>query len=583
MQVIFNSIDVKGFLSIGESKIELNNQGTVYVVGRNESPGTPSSNGAGKSSIFEAILYTLTGTTLRGTTDVINMYWKGFCEVTLDLTVDGVNYTIMRTRSHPVHGNNLKLTKDGIDISGDKLRKSEQILETELGQLTSSLISSVIILGQGLPNKFTDLKPAARKERLEELSQTSDFINELKTRLTLFSKRHTITMNESKIEEGKLTTTISIAEDTLKRKGAELVRLTEQLNGTNSLSEDEVEKLQKTVDNHNQELNQLNETVGIIQQKLSQVSSMISTNEMTIRTRNAESSRYTSEMNRLATSSCPTCGQYIQSPTKVSELRNNYANKLNAINDEISKLRENNNSLSLMQQNLSNNIAETSKKQTKLSSEIIELHSKLSEAKSKIESITIQINSINDELSRSRNELEIARLELGGVRDRINQENTYIGILDYLTKKSSKEFRGYLLSGIVNYLNSKVKAYGQQLFGTESLALILEDNKIYIEYDNRPYENLSGGEKQRADLAMQFSLRDMLMNNLGFTCNMLVIDEGFDNLDEAGVNALVGLINSKSNIDSVFTISHHTLSIPFDKTLCVTKDLTKVSTVSELI
>ena len=288
-------------------------------------------------------------------------------------------------------------------------------------------------------------------------------------------------------------------------------------------------------------------------------------------------------MNKLVTSSCPTCGQYIQSPTKVSELRNEYANKLNAINEEVSKLRESNNSLCLMQQNLSSNITESSKRQSYLSSEIIKLHSKLSEAKSKIESINAQISSINNELSHSRNELEIARASLGDVRETINKESTHIGILDYLTKKSSKEFRGYLLSGIVNYLNSKVKAYGQQLFGTESLALILEDNKIYIEYDNRPYENLSGGEKQRADLAMQFSLRDMLMNNLGFTCNLLVIDEGFDNLDEAGVNALVSLINSKSNIDSVFTISHHSLSIPFDKTLCVTKDLTKVSTVSELI
>ena len=82
---------------------------------------------------------------------------------------------------------------------------------------------------------------------------------------------------------------------------------------------------------------------------------------------------------------------------------------------------------------------------------------------------------------------------------------------------------------------------------------------------------------------MQFSLRDMLINSLGFNCNLLIIDEGFDNLDSSGVSSLVSVINDMTAIDSVFTISHHTLSIPFDRTIEVVKGMDKVSTVHEKI
>ena len=124
MKVEFKAIDIEGFLSIGKATVDLSNQHTVYVEGVNESPGSPESNGSGKSTIFEAIVYALTGATLRGTRDVVNRYYsEKFCSVTLDLEVDGIDYKITRTKDHPDLGNNLVIIRDGEDISGGKLRK----------------------------------------------------------------------------------------------------------------------------------------------------------------------------------------------------------------------------------------------------------------------------------------------------------------------------------------------------------------------------------------------------------------------------------------------------------------------------
>ena len=91
---------------------------------------------------------------------------------------------------------------------------------------------------------------------------------------------------------------------------------------------------------------------------------------------------------------------------------------------------------------------------------------------------------------------------------------------------------------------------------------------------------LSGGEKQKVDIIVQFALRDMLCNYLGFDCNILVLDEVFDNLDSVGCDKVIQLITNKVNsVNSIYIITHHAeeLDIPVDRYLVVEKDSTGVS------
>ena len=57
----------------------------------------------------------------------------------------------------------LQITKNGTDISGKTLRESEKNLSNNLPDLTKDLIASTIILGQGMPNKFSSFSPSVRK------------------------------------------------------------------------------------------------------------------------------------------------------------------------------------------------------------------------------------------------------------------------------------------------------------------------------------------------------------------------------------------------------------------------------------
>ena len=89
---------------------------------------------------------------------------------------------------------------------------------------------------------------------------------------------------------------------------------------------------------------------------------------------------------------------------------------------------------------------------------------------------------------------------------------------------------------------------------------------------DKAYENLSGGEKQKIDLIIQFSIRDMLCTHIGFTSNILVLDEVFDSLDMVGCQRVLDLIASLTDIKNVFIVTHRKdLSIPCDKEIVVIK------------
>ena len=100
--------------------------------------------------------------------------------------------------------------------------------------------------------------------------------------------------------------------------------------------------------------------------------------------------------------------------------------------------------------------------------------------------------------------------------------------------------------------------------------------------DNKYYESLSGGEKQKIDLIVQFSLREMLQKFIGFSSNIIILDEILDNIDSYGTQRVLDMIQQNlSDIDTVFIISHHSdsLAIPYDNELVIEKDANGVSRV----
>ena len=147
--MIFKSIAIQNFLSIRKVALDLDKRGLVLLNGKNLDNPSLNNNGAGKSSILEAIIFVLYGRTLRGLKGdtVVNKSAGKNTKVFLDLVDDdGVPYRIARYRKHNTNKNKSFLYRNGVDITpkseADFENAITDLLQADYATFTSSLLYS---------------------------------------------------------------------------------------------------------------------------------------------------------------------------------------------------------------------------------------------------------------------------------------------------------------------------------------------------------------------------------------------------------------------------------------------------------
>lgn len=176
----FKKVSVKNFMSIGEAEVNLDIEGFTLVSGvNNRIEDSTQSNGSGKSTLSEGIIWALTGETIRGHKEVPNKYSEGDCEVAVSFNFKGHSWIIKRGIFRPKE-KFLEIYKDGELVPSKGYRDSQEVFEKELPEITYKFMNSVVILGQGLPSRFTNNTPSGRKAVLEELTNADFMINQVK-------------------------------------------------------------------------------------------------------------------------------------------------------------------------------------------------------------------------------------------------------------------------------------------------------------------------------------------------------------------------------------------------------------------
>lgn len=188
----FKKVSVKNFMSIGEAEVNLDIEGFTLVSGvNNRIEDSTQSNGSGKSTLSEGIIWALTGETIRGHKEVLNKYSEGDCEVAVSFNFKGHSWVIKRGIFRPKE-KFLEIYKDGELVPSKGYRDSQEVFEKELPEITYKFMNSVVILGQGLPSRFTNNTPSGRKAVLEELTNADFMINQVKEAI----KRRQDVLNE---------------------------------------------------------------------------------------------------------------------------------------------------------------------------------------------------------------------------------------------------------------------------------------------------------------------------------------------------------------------------------------------------
>lgn len=610
----FKKVILHNFGSYGHAETNLENKGICLVSGRNNyKKDNALSNGSGKSFLWSGICYALTGETisgLRSNLKNINAGEDAVSYVTVEFLSDADSYTITR---HIAPKSDLKISKNDIDISGKGLRESEKKLGEVLPDLTKDLIASTIIIGQGMPNKFSSFSPSGRKDLLEKLTKSDFMVEDIRQRVTT---RLTELQRQVRDCEDNLLihrTQNKTIENTLKVKEAELAKavkpdFTAQLTELTQLITDcrkqfeiasaGVAEKEKSHADVNAELLKLLETSN------AEAAEEKEAYEAAFRTKVTERSQKEAEVKTLTrtiaelkavTDTCPTCGQRLPGAVKpdttaqeTSLVQLNI--EIEAINKKVSEINTKHWDYQLQIKSKYESTIEGLKLQLRalatekgnLQREVQTLTARCTEYTEKYNKIIYdqenwdkyyarlqtEITSLQEEWSKNNSLILLLEANKQDIAD-------HLAVVKKMETLTKRDFRGYLLENIIKYIDQVAKDYCDIVFKTRDLEVYLDGNALDISYCGKMFDNLSGGEKQRVDLILQFAIRNMLNAYLNTSSNILVLDEITDFLDKQSCKAIMTLIEKElTTIESVFVVSHHAteLELPIDSEIKVVKN-----------
>jgi DNA repair exonuclease SbcCD ATPase subunit len=617
----FKKVIIHNFGSYSHAELDLQNRGFCLVSGQNNYvKDNASSNGAGKSACFNAICYALTGETINGIKSNLKNINTDEQDgwVQLDFLFGKDLFSLTRYFSPK---SDLKILKNDVDLSGKGIRESEKKLQELLPELSKDLIASIIILGQGMPHKFSSFSPSGRKELLEKLTKSDFMIEDLKTRI--LARQQELSTKVREFEDS-----IIVNKTQLNGHLNNLDKLRNDINSSNrpefdrliTESQNRLVGIQQELNQYEAAMTELESRVETLNSQLLQVSnekSKVRDEELTAY--NASFTKLTSKETRLdvnisnlkkeivklkaVVDICPTCGQHLPDVHKpdTSNLEAQLQQalfELSAVNENIAKC--NNQHLEYVTQ--INNA---------FNDELTSLNSALAEAKRSLATtrdnrnalaISLEnekgvynklvydkqnwdnfINAKQNEISQL--EVEVSRLTnlisiTSTGKDDFDQRLSIIKKMDQLIRR---DFRGYLLTNIISYIDARAKEYCNTVFGTRELTICLNGNALDITYCGKIFDSLSGGEKQRVDLILQLAIRDLLTSYIGLNANILVLDEITDFLDKKSCQAVMSLLEKElQTVESVFIISHRAadLELAIDTEICVIKNENGISEIS---
>ena len=609
----FKKVILHNFGSYGHVELELQNRGFCLVSGQNNYvKDNALSNGAGKSAIWSAICYALTGETINGNkTNLKNInVEEPDSFVQLDFLYQKDLFSICRIIAPK---SDLKIFRNDIDMSGKGIRESEKKLSELLPELSKDLIASTIIIGQGMPNKFSSFSPSGRKDLLERLTKSDFMIEDLKTRIT--ARQQELSTKIREFEDGLLANRTQLNGhithlEKLKLSIAQQERpdfdnLLEAQKAKLQVLESDCAKLQEEITVADTQLEALNNKLFEVTTEKTKVSNEeLSAYNSAYTELNSKKVKLEVEINNInkeisklkaITDTCPTCGQHLPNVHKpdTSELESAVQSKQSELVSIKADIQKCNKQHTEYQAQIESAFKE---ELTNTNNAIINLKSVLQQSKAKYYTCSTDLEqeksvytklfydkqNWNTFIQKQQEEASVLELEVARLtnlisitsiaKDDFDQRLAIVKKMDQLTKR---DFRGYLLTNIINYIDQKAKKYCEIVFGTRDLLLEINGNALDITYCGKAFDGLSGGEKQRVDLILQLAIRDLLNSYLGLSANILVLDEITDFLDKKSCRAVMQLLEKELNtVESVFIISHHAdeLEIPVDSEIKVIKN-----------
>ena len=587
MNIQFINLSICGFQSIGKAKLSLCNRGIVTITGVNNYENNAQSNGSGKSSIYAGLFWALYGKTPEGIINPTNRYSSERCQVSVEFKVDNSDYTIIRQMNKTSQVVDIFI--NGVKQSARNKSDSDKIIREDILRLSPELFLSLIYLSQGFGTRLSALTPTARKERLEQLTKTSDIIEHFVENTSKLKSIYQDKVNSLNSKIHSNSGSISTYENMIEAFQARLDKAMQskdshyEINGVIYTSSD-IPELNKTLESIRQSLQSKQNAFQQLSLQKSQIQNVLNEISRNIVSSNNKIEKIQSDIDKMQESGvCPTCNQLIEVANK-ELLISEYTNQLNELERQIKEFEnaEKDNKYKLTESDNSLNT---------LNVEINNLKTRENNLINIVKNIPVNTNvdveQIKSDIANNRKSCEELVESNKQLQQSLGNVTNQLAVITHCQQLITKPFRAYLLRSTLDFLNSQLNTYSKYLFSNESdiIKVSTDSQKLDIFLGDSDYSTLSGGEKRRVDLAIMLAQRDLASEIAGMSSNILILDEIMESMDETATQVTLDLLENQSqtssNLESMFIISHNNYAIPVDSRIVVVKGANRVSTILE--
>lgn len=605
MNIKFKNIIIDNFRSVEHVELDLDNKGTVLVKGINNFEEFASSNGSGKSTITsESILWCLTGVTNNKSKTINNNKTGGVAKVKLFFDIDNNKYELERVNDTT---KSLNIIKNGKNISGNTYTKSKEILDTELGFINEQIISSIIVLGQGMKYRFSNLQPSERKNCLEYFIGIDSLLLNIQNKLDITEKAINDNITKINLSISEQNTIITTSQNILNSNNNLVLNETEYQENLAKYNElnTQKDKITNDINSIKDQIQKILIEKDSYNTKLLNFNNIIHSNTSIINNYNNNKTNITNNINEINKnidlankSECPTCHQTLHDNKLLTELNNKLTEKQNQlkelektniievqniINNTQIELNKANTKINELQTGINDNNSNIIRLQTELNNILINFN-KYKQYIDNYEKLKIEQKSLEEVKNKAQVNIDNANKELVELNKQLTKLNKDKDIHKFFKSQVSRKFRNFLLEGAFTYINTKLKEYSERLYKDRIVSIKNNNSNIDICLDDLYYEDLSGGEQRKCDLCVQFVLRNLAKNQRNLTCNLLTIDEAFDYLDFKGIEVMTKFIQEETlDVSTLFITTHmENIAIDYDKILEVSLNNKGISTLTEI-
>jgi len=544
--IFFKTLRWKNFLSTGNvfTEIELCKSSTTLIIGEN---------GAGKSTILDALTFALFGKPFRKVNkpQLMNSITRKDLVVEIEFNINKVEYKIIRGQKPNV----FEVYQNGTLINQSaEMRDYQEVLEKHILKLNFKSFCQVVVLGSATFTPFMQLPSGQRREVIEDLLDLQIF-----TTMNSLLKDRVQQNNEELIN---ITADQKVIMEKIK-----LIQkhLEEKQSNNEKLITEKVEIIEET----NTKITDLDTKYWDFDKKISELKSSIEDKEsITSKINKLTQLKHKIEAKKALIENdikffenhdgCPTCKQTIDENFKVQTLdtKKDEIDKIETGLVELYKQYEEANDRLTFIMDLTTEINNNNMEQYKCKNQIDSLIKYR-------EQLDREINNINQvqEADESEKHSELQE-EMELVANRYNDsmdEKQILSAASMLLKDGGIKAR--IIKQYVPVINKLINKYLSSMDFFVQFELDEEFNETIKSRfrDEFSYASFSEGEKMRINLAILFTWRAVAKLRNSVSTNLLILDEVMDSsLDSNGTEEFLKIILQLVQDTNTFIISHKT-------------------------